>query len=87
MKHSVSYFSSESILKTPPKNISAILAICDDASILGIKYIIDSVVYVNGYIQRSNPKHNGGRDLSNHSWVLTKTIYNYCKWSLVISPF
>ena len=41
-------------LKHLPKNISAILTICDDVRILRFKYML-----------RSNPEHSGGRDRSN----------------------
>ena len=38
-------------LKHLPKNISAILTICEDVSILRFRYML-----------RSNPEHSGGRD-------------------------
>ena len=40
-------------LKHLPKNISAILTICDDVSILRFRYML-----------RSNPEHSGDRHMS-----------------------
>ena len=48
-------YQVRAFLKQLPKNISAILTICDDVSILRFRYML-----------RSNPEHSGGRDRSNY---------------------
>ena len=42
-------------VKHLPKNISSILTICDDVSILRFRYML-----------RSNPERSGGREASNY---------------------
>ena len=49
IKNSISYLSWMAFLGHIPKDISVILTICDDVSILRFRYML-----------RFNPKHSGG---------------------------
>ena len=57
-------------LKHLPKNISAILTICDDVSILRFRYML-----------RSNPEHSGGRDPSNYILSIVYSLSDGGGWS------